>query len=102
MMPLPPVEGKVERKTVQLSKFSSAEAAGIARAMTAAARQKIVTIRMLKAPVSGASDRAPCRRIHARAPFGCRSSPSPQPKSDLSDFGQLKIPTSGKPEVGAG
>jgi hypothetical protein len=28
--------------------------------------------------------------------------PSPQPKSDLSDFGRLKAPNSGKPEFGRG
>src|SRR5215831_13328192 len=28
--------------------------------------------------------------------------PSPQPKSDLSDFGHLKVPNSGKPEFGWG
>ena len=27
---------------------------------------------------------------------------SPQPKSDVSDFGQLLMPNSGKPELGAG
>src|SRR5262249_49546540 len=31
-----------------------------------------------------------------------RSASSPQPKSDISDFGQLKAPNSGKPEFGGG
>ena len=26
--------------------------------------------------------------------------PSPEPKSDISDFGQLQMPNSGKPEFG--
>src|SRR5207253_2438110 len=33
---------------------------------------------------------------------GAALSPSPQPKSDLSDFGQSKRPNSGKPEFGWG
>src|SRR6266478_4297562 len=31
-----------------------------------------------------------------------RRAPSPQPKSDISDFGHLRVPNSGKPEFGWG
>src|SRR5258708_6616065 len=31
-----------------------------------------------------------------------RRNTSPQPKSDISDFGQLMVPNSGKPEFGQG
>jgi len=36
-------------------------------------------------------------RTTARAAFALS-----QPKSDVSDFGQLKVPNSGKPEFGCG
>jgi hypothetical protein len=41
-----------------------------------------------------------CERSVERAADAVRS--LPQPKSDLSDFGQLRMPNSGKPEFGRG
>src|SRR5438132_9236400 len=37
-----------------------------------------------------------------KVPASAAGSTSPQPKSDLSDFGQSKVPNSGKPEFGWG
>ena len=46
------------------------------------------------------------RRVTIKAPspasltLRVRSAPSPTPKSDVSDFGSLEVPNSGKPEFG--
>jgi DNA helicase-2/ATP-dependent DNA helicase PcrA len=41
-------------------------------------------------------------RLLGQSTGATSSATSPQPKSDISDFGQLKVPNSGKPEFGGG
>lgn len=48
-------------------------------------------------PQAAATPDPPSRRFGGQAP-----NPSPQPKSDLSDFGRLQHPNSGEPEFGWG
>ena len=44
-----------------------------------------------------------CARLLSGVAFGgTAGSTSPQLKSDISDFGQLIVPNSGKPEFGRG
>jgi len=55
----------------------------------------------LRAPTQGGAnlERVPVKLMHNGATDSV-GLPLPQPKSDISDFGPLKVPNSGKPEFG--
>ena len=56
---------------------------------------------LLRAPTQGGAnlERVPVKLMHNGATDSV-GLPLPQPKSDISDFGPLNVPNSGKPEFG--